>query len=162
MDLRPFISHAALRQRGPNEHNPSKRNLNKSGTMGGPQSRAAAVRTFPPTPAPTVSVSPQLYHANGIESANTKRLNLWLSFSRTVLCLFVCQSVLSWHGRPHPQYLITFFPLFFFPQSKSSNYAYHFSEKEGATKNLFLSSVERWVYGPCPKQCWISPDVVLL
>lgn len=119
-------------------------------------------------PSPTVSVSPQLYHANRIESANTKRLNLWLSFSRTVLCLFVCQSVLSW---PHPQYLITFFLLFFLFPNQRAAIRHLISQKRRALqpfqnksleKNLSLCSAERWVYGYCPKQCWISPDVFLL
>lgn len=138
--------------------------------MGGPQSRAAAVRTFPPPlippPKPTVSVSLQLYHANRIESANTKRLNLWLSFRRTVLCLFVCQSVHSW---PHPQYLITFFLLFFLFPNQRAAIRRLISQKRRALQPFqhqkvrkSLSSAERWVYGSRPKQCWISPDVFLL
>ncbi len=162
MDLRPLISHAALRQRGPNEHNPSKRNLNKSGTMGGLQSRAAAVRTFPPTPA-----RPCPFHHSFIMlmelSLQIQKDLICDCLSAALSCVCLCARVCSrgTAGLTH-SILLHFFLSSFFPQSKSSNYAYHFSEKEGATKNLSLSSAERWVYGPCPKQCWISPDVVLL
>lgn len=124
-----------------------------------------------PHPSPTVSVSPQLYHANRIESANTKILNLWLSFSRTVLCLFVCQSVHSWPGRPHPQYLFTFFLLFFLFLNQRAAIRHLISQKRRALrpfqhqkvrKSSSLSLAERRVYSSHPKQCWISPDVFLL
>lgn len=100
-------------------------------------------------PSPTVSVSPQLYHANRIESANTKRLNLWLSFSRTVLCLFVCQGVLSW---PHPQYLITFFLLFFlsllFPNQRAA-IRHLISQKRRALQPFQNKSLEKTC--PCAR-----------
>lgn len=76
------------RRRGANKHGQFKKAANKSSTKGGPWSWATEVINSPvrpapsnqphphlhPHPRPTVSASPQLCHANGIETANIKDL----------------------------------------------------------------------------------------
>jgi len=120
MDLRPFISHAALRQRGPNEHNPSKRNLNKSGTMGGPQSRAAAVRTFPPTPA-----RPCPFHHSFIMlmelSLQIQKDLICDCLSAALSCVCLCARVCSrgTAGLTH-SILLHFFLSSFFPNQRAA------------------------------------------
>lgn len=115
----PLISHTALCQRGPNEHKPSKRNPNKSATMGGPRSRDAAVRTFPPplvsfSLRPSTAAQPCPFHCAFIMlielSLQIQKDLICDYLSATLSCVCVCAKVCTCGLT---QYLITFFLLFY-------------------------------------------------